>query len=101
MKEKFQELKEWLGESNHWKHVFACFFVALLTISIADLMHLNWIQSMVFSLTNVISVGLTAEYKDSVSNGVFSYHDLVADIIGGLAGIVGYSLFAIPFSLFA
>lgn len=58
-------MKNWLMESNHWKHLAACFVIALFLGASAGL-----------------AAGVAAEWKDKQWGGKFDWSDIVADLVG-------------------
>lgn len=60
----------WLKDSNHWKHIIACFILSLF-----------------LGATAGIAAGVTAEWKDKQWGGQFDWSDIIADIIGVIFGI--------------
>lgn len=63
--------KNWIIASNHYKHILACFIIALLE-----------------GLIPAITVGIAVEYKDKLWGGKFDWNDIAADCIGAIIGAI-------------
>lgn len=86
------KIKEFVSESNHWKHIIACFIISILSFYINEKMGLNLMNMFVNATFTIVLVSIAVEYKDYLNKGTFSFADLFADLMGGACGIFLYLL---------
>ena len=80
-----KKITEWLMDSNHYKHLLGCLFIALGACIITY--SPNILISFLIGMYTATVAGVAVEWIQSKMGGKFDLQDLLACEIGGVLGI--------------
>lgn len=77
-----KKIKEWLMESNRYKHVIGMLFVAAASILLLKSFDVAVMVCIMSTTLTCFFVGAAMEFKDQQAGGKFDWNDMLANGVG-------------------